>query len=443
MLDDLHRFLTKHLSTSYLQQGYLLGVSGGLDSMVLLHLFHRLAPAGLQVATVNYGLRSEAAAEVELVRNYCRERQVTFHEDRVPPGGLSGNLQASARQWRLRWFEEPRRREGLDWIVLGNHADDRLEGFLLRMLQGRHPLTWSGFLPRRGRLVRPFWYVTREQIRRYAREHDVPWLEDGSNESDRYLRNRVRHGVIPQLAAAEGRSLDRLRASLAEFGGLVATLRQFQERCRRECIRRRTPRALILDKRSFLAYNTWFQRSMFFNWLQELPGKIVSPRRRELDELLGELRKKQGHACFRGLVALRHNQESVLLRSLPWPGVSPQMLPVRGELELPEWGRVRVRPLVSLPENLRAPGVVYLNLPSGRPCILRPWRHGDRFQPLGMRGRKLVSDLLRERSVLYREAVQVLEVKGRIAWVVGLAVSEEFKVRKDSANIYAFTWDEY
>ena len=181
----------------------LCAVSGGADSMCLLHLLHS---RGRDVAAAHFehGIRGEEALrDASFVQSWCRERGipcVTGHGD--APGyaaekGLS--LEEAARELRYRFLEEAAAEQGCAWIATAHNADDQVETVLLNLTRGAGALGLSGIPARRGKIVRPLLGVSRREIEDYLAENAVPHVEDSSNESDDYSRNRIRHQVSPVL----------------------------------------------------------------------------------------------------------------------------------------------------------------------------------------------------------------------------------------------------
>ncbi len=178
-------------------------VSGGGDSMALLHLYARLArDDGLEVAavTVDHGLRSDAAAEAAHVARFCKAAGISHDTLRWEGWDGKGNLMAAARDARYRLIADWAHARGIGAVVLGHTADDQAENFLIRLarksgpdgLAGmdvrfeRHGITWA----------RPLWQQSRDDLRDYLRRHGVAWIDDPTNEDDTYERSRVRKALV-------------------------------------------------------------------------------------------------------------------------------------------------------------------------------------------------------------------------------------------------------
>lgn len=192
----------------------LLAVSGGGDSMAMLHVLARLSEKlGLALTAhgIDHGLRQEAAAELEVVGRLARSLGVPFATTRVElePGA---NLQHRARTARYRALHEARRRARACAIATAHHADDRAETVLLRMLRGSGPAGLSVLHPRSEGLVRPLVRATKSTITRHLERHHIAWCSDPSNRDRRFLRVRVREELLPLLVALSPGIVSHLNA---------------------------------------------------------------------------------------------------------------------------------------------------------------------------------------------------------------------------------------
>ncbi len=181
----------------------LVAVSGGPDSMALLHVLARLRRTlghELVAHGVDHGLRADAERELDQAQAFAEKLGVPFDRTiaRVEPGG---NLQARARSHRFKALRAAAARAGASCIATGHHADDRAETVLLRLLRGASPSGMAVLPPRRGDLVRPFLRARRKDIEAHIARHEVPFADDPSNLDPRFLRSRVRNELMPMLRA--------------------------------------------------------------------------------------------------------------------------------------------------------------------------------------------------------------------------------------------------
>jgi tRNA(Ile)-lysidine synthase len=199
----------------------LVAVSGGPDSMALLHVLALLRARqafGLFAHGVDHGLRPAAAAELDLAADLARSLEVPFSRSRVAlaPGG---NLQARARTVRWEALRTAASHAGADRIATGHHADDRAETVLMRLLRGTTPRGLAALPPLDGERIRPFGRARRADIDAHVARHALPHAVDPSNRDPRFLRTRVRHEVLPMLERLSPRIVEHLCALADAAGG--------------------------------------------------------------------------------------------------------------------------------------------------------------------------------------------------------------------------------
>jgi tRNA(Ile)-lysidine synthase len=231
----------------------LVAVSGGPDSMALLHalaltrgkLGHALVAHG-----VDHGLRAEAASELDLAERFARSLDVPFDRTRVEVA-RGGNLQARARAARYEALRAAARRASASCIATAHHADDRAETVLLRLLRGAGPRGLAVLPPRSGDLVRPLIRAQKKDILSHLARHGVSFAEDPSNADPRFLRARVRSEILPSLARLSPAIVGHLCAladQLAEppeSGAYIASLGRATREALKMLAEKRSPRVRV------------------------------------------------------------------------------------------------------------------------------------------------------------------------------------------------------
>ena len=389
----------------------LVMVSGGGDSVALLDVAHRL-DADVSALHVNYGLREGADADEELVRSLTARLGVTLHAERVTLP--DGNLQELARDARYSLAE--RLAEG-DYAA-AHTASDQAETVLYRLAVSPGSRALLGMAPRRGRLVRPLLAVTREEVREYLRARGLEWREDPSNADRRFARARVRHDVLDALRelspAAERTTAETarrlrdeaevlhgaVRDALAELGGGPAisldALREYPPALRRLILRE-----LAGDR--------------------PVPDSIL-----ELDD-----RGTKSVDLGGGLRAVAEYGTLRFTRAGDAEPPAPVELTVPGRARFGDW---------ELEAHLEGPGDVAVT-DIGSLVTVRSWRDGDRMRPAGLGGSKSLQDLFTDRKVprALRRTLPVVETRGEIVWVAGVAVDERFAAAEDAPGAVALS----
>lgn len=424
----------------------LVGVSGGADSMVCLALLHRLG-YDVQALHVNYGLREGANADEALVRDWCLEQTpsvpiaVEYLDAKARADAEDESLQEAAR--KLRYNALATRAETIEAqaVATGHHRDDQVETLLLNLVRGSGPEGLAGMPPSRAlqpasevRLFRPLLAVDRVAIEAFAEAEGIPWRTDPTNRSLDYDRGVVRTKILPILAD--------------HFEGVPETLARSAELMREYVDHTLTP---ALNDRLEQAWTDcpaggWLSLDGFQDepavWRRRL---LLEALRRSLpeapqtyavaDQLDALIEAQVGRRVEVGSGTVWREREG--LRFLPDEAVPRDVPPTPvswGEsITLPQ-GTLTVDCLDEAPESLdpETPTVAFADADRlGTSLEVRSWRDGDRFQPLGMEGTKLVSTFLTDAQVPphRRKAVCVLCTPDHIAWVIGYRLDHRVRIR--------------
>ena len=416
----------------------LLAVSGGLDSVVMADLFQRIGqPFG--IAHVNFGLRgAESDDDAAFVQNVAERCGVPFHltqfDTRAIAAGRGISVQMAARELRYDWFDQLIQQHAYVAVATAHHQNDVLETMLLNLTRGTGLAGLHGIAPRRGHLVRPLLFATRDDLAKYAEERGLTYREDRSNADDKYARNRIRHHVVPVLTALNPglwqtlpRTVERLRA--AETLLRVELARSWRELA--EPLGEQT--FLPTDKLLRLAepayrLNEWLKP---FGFTEAQAGLMIA-----------SLRQPTGQVFYSATHRVTHDRSGLLLE--PWSARADY------ELMLTQWpdapvivpgGEMLHFAQFDKPADFRFPAdPAFACFDADRlalPLTLRPWRPGDRFRPLGLDGSKLVGNLLTDLKMSRSEREQtVVLLSGRqIAWVVGRRIDHRFRVLAQTQRI--------
>lgn len=426
-------------------EAVVVGVSGGVDSVTLLHL---LVESGFRPAAahVNYGLRGDASdADEALVRALCADRGVPLHVEHAAP---SGSVQADARRIRYEVFARVAAEAGATKVATAHHRGDQAETLLLNLFRGAGPRGLAGIPLRRPlapgspvEVVRPLLFASRAEIEAYAREHGLRWREDASNTEGSYRRTRLRQTILPAIEEAFGGDVrerladtaDLMRAYL-ESGAALSAGDALDELI--EVGGRRF--ALPVD--ALRAMPEVERRGVLLDALRrftpEAPRSAASVR--ELDALLGAQPGRR--VAWPSLTAWRDREHLVFESSAAEPfEVSVEL----GRTETP-LGTLDIEPLSELPRSFDpSPYVEVVDADRlGFPLTLRPWRPGDALRPIGLGGTKRVSDLLTDRKVPPQDrARQLVLLSGdAVVWVVGHRLDEAFGAGPGTARAARLVW---
>ena len=435
----------------------LAAVSGGLDSMVLLDVLDRLrAGAGIElcVAHLDHRLRRASAGDRRFVEEAARSRGLACRSGRRDVGryarenGLS--IEDAARQVRYRFLEEAAGREGARWIALGHHADDQAETFLLRLLRGSG-LTGLGCMSvvRDDRYIRPLLRFRRKDLEAYARAAGLEFREDASNRDPRFARNRIRHELLPLLRKYNPRIVEVLGRTARLLEDEDGFLEEIARKAARGLVEKPaewggfSSGKIVLDASRLLDYHIAVQRRVVRALLQGLSEREGPFDFGQVEKVLETVRRADGRlrSIRCGLYAQRVG-DRLVLGTFESSAVGREVA-VPGEWEIPERGvRLRFRILPAgcfgdLKGHLGGRTAAFDAETFGARLSLRSVRPGDRFQPLGMKGHRKVSDFLIDLKFprLLRKDLMVLTCGREIVWLVGVRPADPFRVKRDTRRI--------
>lgn len=433
----------------------LVAVSGGPDSLCLLHILRRLAPRYklvLVVAHLDHGIRPEARQEAESVRRLAAAWSLPFEGAAidVPAYRAGKKLSASeaSRVVRFRFLLEAAEKRCCGKIALGQHMDDQAETVLLNLLRGTGPDGLAGILPRRSfgslELIRPLLGITRQEIECYCREQGLKPAVDASNLKTDYTRNRIRLELIPYL---ESRYNPNLKRSLAQLASLVAAdrsflgaevLKKFKKTVHREKER------LIIERDDFNALPGALRGRIAYRALQEfVPGNRIGGR--QIEQLLELARKSgpsQGLILPGGFRAYRSYGRIILSakKAVQEEGFPVLPLQIPGSTLLPG-RRIRVEAYFRKPCELNwppPPHQAFLDfglLPG--PLVLRSRWPGARFHPQGAPGSKKLKDFLIDQKVPRhrRDSCPLVAAGDEVIWVMGKRIAHPYRVTDNTSKV--------
>ena len=413
----------------------LLAVSGGLDSVVMAHLF-RQAERPFAIAHCNFQLRGADSDEDEaFVRRLAELYEAPFFVKQfdtkvyADENGLS--TQVAARQLRYAWFAELCTIEGYAQVATAHHLNDSAETLVLHFARGTGIKGLRGIPAQNAQVIRPLLFATREAISAYAAENGIAWREDSSNASDDYTRNFIRHRIMPPIQEINPGFLYSAQKMMARMGELEDITDFFLDRWLRENSRTEADGTL----RFALSDLTVLPHTGHFLFL--LLGKkgFTAEQCRQLGEdLLHQTGREIQSDQYRALVDRNDLIISPLVPQQPEVQVQADDLMVT----LPNGARLMLMPAAPMPPYPDGREAILVDADElVFPLLLRGWQAGDSFQPFGMGGQsqKLqdyctngkLSRLEKERLWL------LLNGDGKVIWVVGHRLDERFKIQRDDA----------
>ncbi len=443
MIEQLKKELEK---SQVLAEGVrvLVACSGGADSTALLYLMHRLGYA-VEVAHVNYQLRGEASQKAEdYLDEVCKTLDIPYHIKRFDTQQLASEgkrgIQELARQLRYAWFEDLSEKRGIPFILTAHHQDDCLESYVHHFLRG-NGLSGFGSIPeRRGKIFRPLLNFTSNELRIYLKDLGVEWVEDESNAGLDYTRNKIRHQLLPLMSEIhEGFEHNFLR-QMEMFKELNLLLSDFMQNLGQRAIRTEAS-GLFIDLEVLEQLS--FKRLLIMHLAPQFGFDL-----KRTNEWLNLIDSQNGKAIYSGSHRVVRQRGSLLITPLPERLKGPSFLihealeNKHSELEL-EMNFLELTPrLLKEVKQNRDESCAYLDADALIfPLLYRPWEHGDRFQPLGMTGKQLLSDFFTQKKVsqIEKERAYVLESGGEIVWVAGHRIAHGVRLKEGSKRVLKLT----
>ena len=416
-------------------------VSGGPDSAcTAAGLVGALGAESVHALHVNYRLREGAADGEAAARRLCAALRVDLHIER-PEEPLEGNVQAAARALRYEAADRLRRRTGSDLIATGHTRTDVVETLIYRLATSPGTRALLGLAPRSGRVIRPLLKLERERVRELAEAAGLPFADDETNAMPVFARNRIRSEVLPlmrELNPAAIRNVAETRAELAEEAALL-------ERVVLEALESvgAGAGALSVDARALLEFEPALQRLALRALAERAAGRRVALGRARAAEIARIAARPEGGEIELGdgVVAVCEAGYVCFRTAMGDAAPEPVALSLPGRVRLGEWEvRAELRPG---PLEPAGPELATLDAAAirGRAIEVRTWRPGDRIRPLGMDGTKTLQDLFTDRHVprSRRHQIPVVTVGGAIAWVAGVAVSEDFRLARNAERVAVLT----
>jgi len=416
----------------------LAAVSGGMDSVLLARLL-KSAGFNFGIAHCNFQLRGdESTGDQEFCNNLANQLRVPFHVTTFDTLTYATehkvSVQMAARELRYHWFEQVRYEHGYTVIALAHHQNDAIETILLNLIRGTGIAGLHGILPKSGFLVRPMLFLNRNDIQNIVDNNKLPFVEDSSNTSAKYARNKIRLEVIPKLKELNPGLEKTFENNLQHFRELEILLQQKVSEIKKELfvyhddeIHIAIPPLKSLEPKRLLLYNL----------LQEYGFNETT-----IDDLIQSLDKHPGRTFETASFLLLLDRDKLILSEKET--LQHEALQINANKHEFNYGEYKLMilhddsPLI-IKDNPLAVSVdsdllIY-------PLTLREWQHGDHFYPIGMKTRKKLSDFFIDQKVPLhqKKGIPVLvKCNHEIIWLGGYRPDDRYKVTGKTKKVTIF-----
>ncbi|RDI56148.1 tRNA lysidine(34) synthetase TilS [Flavobacterium glaciei] len=409
----------------------LLATSGGKDSMVMLHLFQQL-DYKIGIAHCNFQLRGmESFEDQNFVQDYAAANGIpvfiTQFDTKAFAEDYKVSTQVAARELRYNWFYELLETEKFDYILTAHHADDNLETFLINLGRGTGLEGLLGIPEQNEKVVRPLLAFSQEEMEVYAKLNNIQWREDSSNASDKYLRNKIRHHLVPMLKELNPNflsSFHKTQTYLQEAQVMVedASIMIYQQVARQE------EDIIYFDLQQLRKLPNY--KSYLYQWLNEFEFSAW-------DDIYDLVESQSGKYIYSAEYRLLKDRDSLILSPINFVDEREEYFINENQKE------------VNIPLNITFCKVADISNVSNKaifvdadklkyPLVLRHWNEGDSFQPFGMNGKsKKVSKLFKDEklSLIEKENTWLLCSNEDIVWIIGLRQDDRFRINDTTNNI--------
>lgn len=439
MLRAFQQFIDDNELCSY-KEKILVAVSGGIDSVVMLDLFHR-AEFHFAIAHCNFKLRgAESDGDEVFVQELAKKYKVTIYSKVCNAASFAEKhkctIQEAARELRYAWFKKLCKDEKFDKVAVAQQADDQIETFFINLLRGSGVSGLKGMPVKREMVIRPLLFVERSAIEKYAAKRKLVFREDSSNLSDKYLRNQIRHHVLPQFAVIDQNYRQQIEKSLEFLQDDYQLLKQLLEEKMEILVKPEKDTSKIsIDK--ILAEKNW--QLLLYYLLKEFGFN-----RDVTDSICESIQKRfTGKLFYADDHRLLLDRDFLIIEKNSNKTVDEvYYINSRGE-NLNEPFVLKSKVIENHPELKieKDPAFAYFDLDKlSFPLVIRKWKKGDRFIPFGMKGSKLVSDYLVDEKIdrFEKEKVYVMESGGKIVWLIGYRVCNDFRITAKSNMILMY-----
>ena len=478
MLTEFNRFIEKH---NLINKGdkILLALSGGVDSMVLAKLLimsqrvsettrlqaetqsqshcqsHCQSHSHLAFAHCNFHLRGEDSNRDEkFVTDLARENNIPIFvkhfdtEAYAKENSLS--IEMAARELRYNWFKELKEIHNFDKVALAHHGDDQIETFFINMLRGSGIKGLKGMKPQNDFYIRPLLFSNRNQIVTFAEENDIQWVEDYTNQETVYLRNKIRHQIIPSFDEIKHNARQSLNFSIDCLSSENELYRSLIEE-KLSHIENVKGNYRFIENRHFL--NNKNGRQLLFEWVRkygfnyEQASSMYDAMRNEKSGVVFYSNANSQHPTANSIIASVQKEHVEIFEDMV--GEEEHVIELQHLSdsatqrvgELATW-RLNIS-VLNKDENfklIKDASTAQFDMDKIKfPLKLRHWKKGDKFKPLGMRGSKLLSDFFNDLgfTTYQKQNVWIMEdANDLILWVVGYRINDKVKILDSTRVIF-------
>jgi tRNA(Ile)-lysidine synthase len=416
----------------------LAAVSGGMDSVMMAHLL-KAASINFSIAHCNFQLRGdEALADQEFCHQLAQQLQVQFHtisfDTKTYAADNKISIQMAARELRYQWFEQIRRQNSYDVIALAHHQNDAIETILLNLTRGTGIAGLHGILPKNGSLTRPLLFLNHDEIETIISQNGLKYVEDSSNASVKYARNKLRHEVVPKLKELNPALEKTFENNLQYFREMEALLEWRLSALKKDLFiydgdEIHLPLAALKKLES--------QSLLLFKLLQPYGFNKTSVK-----DVIASLNKHAGRTFESSDFLLILDRDKLILTKKDTQQYKSAQ--INEDTHEVNYGQYKITMLHDDSPLIIKDNPLAVSIDTDLlqyPLIIRTWQQSDQFYPLGMKTGKKLSDFFIQQKIPLHDKSRIpllVNGNGDIMWIAGHRVSERYKVNDNTKKVAIF-----
>ena len=410
---------------------FLIAISGGLDSVVLAHLCHSLH-LNFGLSHCNFQLRGlDSTRDAEFVKSLsislgCDFFIKTFQTESIAKKSKS-SIQLTARKLRYDWFQELIETTSHNFLLTAHHLNDNLETFIINLSRSTGLKGLTGIPQRNGYILRPLLKFSKAELKEYAIKHNIYWREDQSNASTKYLRNEIRHKIVPSLVELNPQFLDSFESTLEKLKQTEHLIKDYTASLHQSLVSEEVNRFNI-DIEKLKTYPN--PRGILYQLLEGFGFTQWEDVYHLLDAQTGKILKSTTHQLVK-------DRNKLTVAALYAEEIKPIIIEESDKVVHINNSKLEFQDHQKLEETGKR--FAYFDKSKLKfPLSLRPIQNGDYFYPFGMKGKKKLSDFLKDEKIspVDKSSQLVLcNYNGDIIWVLNLRTDHRYKVEENTQNI--------
>ncbi len=423
----------------------LAAVSGGIDSVVMLHL---LSKAGYQIAIAhcNFKLRGAESDQdeqfvVNLAKSLGLEAFTQSYETQAFAKGNGMSIQMAARKLRYDWFDELCHIHKFDYVAVAHNVNDSVETFLLNISRGTGLKGLTGIKPKNNNIVRPMLFAKRNQISDYQRINNIAYREDSSNATVKYSRNRIRHEIIPSFEVINSSFRETIAQTIQRFQKIETIYHSHIEDLKRRMFIYENGKVLIdiehllrLKPINSYLYELLSPYNFVKDTIDEITRTLYSDSGKQFFSTTHRLVKDRAYLII-NRITHRIEKQYIIEESFERLVIQDDFGQTQFKLEIERQTRANG---FKIEKSIK---FAFLDCDKLKfPLMVRKWKDGDNFVPFGMNQHKKLSDFFIDNKVTIddKEKIWLITSEDQIVWIIGMRIDDRYKISENTTNIVRF-----